>query len=423
MRPLVIFLGGVGVLAALMWALLSQFDTPQPTSPKIDRLTLAPTQFSHLEGWNEDRQATALAAFLRSCDRWQPQPDDRALASFAPEFGTMADWRPVCELGRGIAAGDDAAARRFFESRFTPFVASNQGEEDGLFTGYYEPELHGSLTRSETFAVPLYQRPDDLISVDLGEFRADLRGRRVAGRIEGTKLRPYAARAEIERAPSDSHQPLVFVDDPVDAFFLHIQGSGRVSLDTGEVMRVGYADQNGHPYTAVGRVLVRNGHMPLEDVTMQSIRQWLTDHPDKAADLMNENKSYVFFRKIDVASADLGPLGAQSVPLTTNRSLAVDLKHWPLGVPLWLDTTLPPEKPAGDSVFSEETQAPIGTPFQRLMIAQDTGGAIRGPVRGDVFLGFGDAAGDVAGRMKQPGRFTVLLPNPLAEPLLAAPAS
>ena len=422
MRPLLILLGGVAVLMALVWALLSQFGPAIPPRPTVDRLTLDPTSFSALNGWTQDQQASALAAFLRSCDRWQPQPDDRALASFAPEFGTMADWRTVCDQGRAVAAGDDGAARRFFEGRFTPFIASNQGDEEGLFTGYYEPELHGSLTPSETYSVPLHQRPTDLITVDLGEFRADLRGRRVAGRIEGTKLRPYASRADIVRAPSDSHDPLVFVDDPVDAFFLHIQGSGRVTLDNGEVMRVGYAAQNGHPYTAVGRVLVRDGHMPLEDVTMQSIRQWLTDNPDKAADLMNENKSYVYFRKLDVASADLGPLGAQSVPLTTKRSLAVDLKHWPLGVPLWLDTTLPPEKAAAETT-SEEAVELIGIPFQRLMIAQDTGGAIRGPIRGDVFLGFGDAAGDVAGRMKQPGRFTVLLPNALAEPLFAKPAS
>ena len=421
MRPLLIFLGGVAVLMALIWALLSQFDPPRPARPSVDRLTLNPSQFSDLNGWHHDQQAQALAAFLRSCDRWQPQPDGRALATFAPEFGTMADWRTVCEQGRDVTKDDDAAARRFFEARFTPFLASNNGDEQGLFTGYYEPELHGSLTRSETFVVPLYQRPEDLVTVDLGEFRSDLRGRRVAGRLEGTKLRPYASRADIERAPSDSHEPLVFVDDPVDAFFLHIQGSGRVTLDTGDVMRVGYAAQNGHPYTAVGRVLVRDGHMPLEAVTMQSIRQWLTDHPDKASDLMNENKSYVYFRKIDVASADLGPLGAQSVPLTTNRSLAVDLKHWPLGVPLWLDTTLPADEPAAEAL-SEPDETAIGIPFRQLMIAQDTGGAIRGPVRGDVFLGFGDAAGAVAGRMKQPGRFSVLLPNALAEPLLTPPA-
>ncbi len=407
MRSLAVFGLGALVIGAIFAGLLSLFRAPAPEGP--DQLVLTSATFAMLVGWETDQLNGAVAAFVRSCDRWQPRPPEKNLASFRPEFGTYAQWRSVCEAAETISLNDDQAARQFFETRFQPFHAANNQQAEGLFTGYYEPELRGALAPSETFSVPLYQRPSDLIQVDLGEFRSDLRGRRVAGRIEGNRLRPYASRAEIERSPSPAHQPFVWVDDPVDAFFLHIQGSGRVVFDNGDVMRVGYAAQNGHPYTAIGRVLVKDGHMAVEEVTMQSIRQWLDDNPDKAADLMNENHSYVYFRKIDVSEAELGPVGAQSVPLTSGRSLAVDLKHWPLGLPLWLETEWPLDPVEGDAAAAEIE--PTADPFRRLMIAQDTGGAIRGPIRGDVFLGFGADAGEIAGRMKQPGTLTVLLPH------------
>ena len=414
MRSLAVFGLGVLALGAALWGLLSQFDlAPPETQP--DRLTFQPTDFSALAGWNDDQHGPAVSAFLRSCERWRSRPRDRSIFSSRPEFGTVGQWVAVCTAAEQVPHDSDQAARLFFEAHFRPFAASNNEAAEGLFTGYFEPELRGSPIKTGPFTVPLYQRPGDLISVDLGEFRADLKGRRVAGRIEGNRLRPYASRAEIERAPSPAHDPLVWVDDAVDAFFLHIQGSGRIVFPDGQVMRVGYAAQNGHPYTAIGRVLVQDGHLALEEVTMQSIRLWLDDNPDQAADLMNENDSYVYFRKIDLDDADLGPIGAHSVPLTTGRSLAVDRKHWPLGLPLWLDTDWPAESVQGGSETPPAEAAPVGDPLRRLMVAQDTGGAIRGPIRGDVFLGFGDEAGDIAGRMKQTGTLVVLLPVSVVE--------
>ncbi len=415
MRPLAIFALGGLFLGVVMWGLLSQFR-PGP-SPEPDRLVLLPASFDRLEGWSSDDHGAALAAFLKSCDRWQHVPAERPLASSLPRFGTHGDWQPVCDAARALPAAGDHA-RRFFESQFDLFMAANHQQAEGLFTGYYEPELRGARQQTETFSIPLYQRPDDLISVDLGEFRADLRGRRVAGRIDGTRLRPYASRAEIERAPSTAHEPLVWVDSAVDAFFLHIQGSGRVVLDDGGVMRVGYAAQNGHPYTAIGRVLVDQGHMALEEVTMQSIRQWLDTNPAQADQVMNHNSSYVYFRELDVDDPSLGPIGAQSVPLTPGRSLAVDRKHWALGVPVWMETSWPVDPPAEEA--ADQAGDVQGAPLRRLMVAQDTGGAIRGPIRGDVFLGFGHQAGEVAGRMKQAGGLALLLPKSLNSPTVPA---
>jgi membrane-bound lytic murein transglycosylase A len=249
--------------------------------------------------------------------------------------------------------------------------------------------------------VPLYGRPPDLVSVDLGSFREDLKGRRIAGRVEEGKLVPYADRQAIEQGALAGHDlELVWVDDPIDAFFLQIQGSGRVRLADGGELRVGYAGENGHPYYAIGRELVKRGALRKEEVSMQSIRRWLEEHPDEAPAVLATNASYVFFQVIEGE----GPLGAEGIPITAGRSLAVDRKHWPLGVPLWVDTAAPAaQKGAPDR------------PLRRLVIAQDTGGAIRGPIRGDVFWGASDEAAEIAGRMKHPGRLWVLLPKELAE--------
>ena len=232
--------------------------------------------------------------------------------------------------------------------------------------------------------------------MDLGSFRDDLAGRRVAGRVEAGRLRPYADRAEIDRgALAGRGLELVWVEDLVDLFFLHIQGSGRIDLAGGGFVRVGYAGQNGHPYTAIGRELVVRGELEPEDVSMQSIRRWLMAHPESVPEIFATNPSYVFFRRLE---GD-GPLGALSVALTPERSLAVDRSHLPLGAPLSVETTLPPEGPEN------------GAPWRRLTIAQDTGGAIRGPLRGDLFWGAGARAAEIAGRMRQPARLWLLLPE------------
>jgi membrane-bound lytic murein transglycosylase A len=285
----------------------------------------------------------------------------------------------------------------FFETHFEPFAVTNRGEPEGLFTGYYEPTLDGSRVRTERFSVPLYGRPPELLTVDLGRFREEWRGERLAGRLEGAAVVPFADRRAIHRgALAGRRLEVLWVDDPVDAFFLEIQGSGRVRLPDGEEVRVGYAGQNGHPYTAIGRVLVERGALPRQAVSLQSIRRWLEDHPQWARDLLERNASYVFFRILD---GD-GPRGAQGVVLSPGRSLAVDRRFLPLGAPVWLTTTVP-----GPAQGTPEE------PFRRLLVTQDTGGAIRGPVRGDVFFGPGEEAAWRAGHLKRPGRLWLLLPR------------
>lgn len=380
----------------------------EPPAPAETRLLLEPAAFSDLPGWENDRMAEALPALLRSCGRLLRQPADRPVG---PDgiAGTVADWQAPCEAAAALPAGDHAAARGFFAGMFAPFAvlkADQEGETDqGLFTGYYEPELAGSRRPDATFATPLYRRPADLVTVDLGEFRADWTGESIVGRVTDGRLRPYPDRAAIDAGALDGQAAeLIWVADPVDAFFLQIQGSGRVRLAEGGQVRVGFAASNGHPFRGIARDLIDMGVLPKEDASMQAVRDWLRANPDQAAALMQKNPRYIFFREITGPDAEAdGPLGAQSVPLTPMRSLAIDPRFLPLGAPLWLDTTWPAGTPEN------------GQPLQRLMIAQDTGGAIKGPIRGDVFWGTGEAALERAGGMKQAGRYFLLLPKPVAE--------
>jgi membrane-bound lytic murein transglycosylase A len=371
-------------------------DAAPPAEPAEPALELRAATFAGLPGWADDRHAEALPPLLASC---------RVLARLPPERpvgrdgvgGTAADWRVPCAQAAAVPAGDAAAARTFFEAAFRPWAISDRGAAEGLFTGYYEPTLHGSRRRGGRFTVPLYRRPPELVEVDLGRFRDDLAGERIAGLVEGVALVPFADRVALDAgALAGRGLELAWVDDPVEAFFLHIQGSGRVELAEGGVLRVGYAGHNGHPYTAIGRTLFERGELALEEVSMQSIRAWLAARPDEAGELLAANRSFIFFRELD---GD-GPVGSLGTPLTPGRSLAVDRIHLPLGAPLWLDATAPHPDPAGPD-----------RPLRRLMVAHDTGGAIRGPVRGDVFWGHGDEAAEVAGRMKHRGRLWLLLPR------------
>ena len=367
--------------------------------PLPDLRVLRAATFEDLPGWSEDPVTQALPAFLRSCARFQFRGPN---AIVRPEEvgGRVADWLDVCQRAARLRAADDDALREFFESTMTPIRGLNNGRELGTFTGYYEPFLDGSRRRQGRYTIPLYKPPGDIISVDLGEFRDDLGGRSVAGRLQGRKLLPYWDRGQIVGgALANRGLELAWVDDPVDAFFLQIQGSGRVRLAEGGVLRVGYAGQNGHPYYAIGRELIVRGHLEREQVSMQSIRAWLEANPEEADEVMATNASFVFFREL---RGD-GPLGAQGVALTPERSLAVDRSQLPLGAPIYLDA----ERPGSDE--SSPSQV-----LRRLMVAQDTGGAIRGPIRGDVFWGAGDEAAEIAGRMNHEGRYWLLLPNELA---------
>ena len=354
--------------------------TPAPPEAK----TLEAVSWSELPGWMGDDPRAAWPAFLRSCSRLEAQ----------------TAWRETCALAERLPA--TASVREFFKSQFLPYrVADADGSVQGLATGYYEPLLRGSRIKEGPYRYPLYAAPDDLLTVDLAAIDPQLKHLRLRGRLEGRRVVPYYPRAEIERGlPALAGKALLWVDDPVDLFFLQIQGSGRVRLPSGEVVRVGYADQNGQPYKSIGRYLVEQGELKLEDASMQGIKAWGAAHPAKLDALLDQNPSYVFFRELpspaigNGSDAD-GPIGALGVVLTPERSIAVDPRFIPLGAPVFLATTWP-----------GSTQA-----LARLVLAQDRGGAIHGAVRADYFWGFGDAAGAQAGRMHQSARMWVLLPR------------
>lgn len=357
--------------------------TPLAAVPPPAIATLKATDWSALTGWTDDDILPAWDAFLRSCTVLMSRPL----------------WQETCTHAISMQQPDGVTLRQFFENRFVPHqVLNSDGGSDGLITGYYEPLLKGSSKPSGRYRYPLYVTPDELLVVDLGEVYPELRNMRLRGRLQGRKVVPYYSRAEIENgmgkgAASLQGRELVWVEDAVELFFLQIQGSGRVELENGEIMRVGYAEQNGHPYKSIGRLLVERGELALEKASMQGIKAWGQRNPDKLNELLQQNPSYVFFRELP---ADLpGPLGALGVPLTAGRSLAIDPRAIPQGAPVFLATTWPNS----------------GRQLQRLMVAQDTGGAIKGGVRADFFWGFGPEAGNQAGKMKQSGKMWVLMPN------------
>ena len=338
------------------------------------RLTLTPVGFDRLDGWGQDDVAAALAAFVKSCVRFSSEP---AAVPFGPievgvDYGLVGDWRQPCRRAALVRPGDEAAARQFFTSEFIPMAVADYGGVTGLFTGYFEIGLHGSLRRHGRYQTPIYRPPPDLATG------------------------PRYTRAQIEDgALAGRGLALLWVDDPIDAFFLQIQGSGQVRLDDGRAIRLGYDGQNGLPYVPVGRLLIERGQIPRDKLTMASIRAWMRAHPKAGAALRREDPSYVFFREI---KGD-GPIGAERVVLTPERSLAVDRGYIPLGAPIWLE--------------AEEQFVPDQR-LRRLVVAQDTGGAIKGPVRGDLYWGAGSAAGDRAGAMDARGRYFLLLPRRLA---------
>jgi len=355
---------------------------PAPAEAVLPPPAAQPLQaasWSDLPGWGDDDLKGAWPAFLQSCRGVASKPQGLA-------------WQRVCAAAQTVDAKDKVAQRRFFEREFTPYaVIAADGSAEGLITGYYEPLLKGSRKQGKPYLHPLLGVPDDMITVDLASVWPELKNMRLRGRLQGNRLLPYWSRAEIEERGVPA-KTLLWVDDPVESFFLQIQGSGRVRLPGGEMVRVGYADQNGHPYQSIGRVLVERGWLKLEQASMQGIQAWARANPDKLQELLNANPSYVFFRELP--ASDDGPIGSLGVPLTPERSIAIDPRTIPLGAPVFLATTRP------------NTDRPL----RRLMQAQDTGGAIKGAVRADFFWGFGNKAGEQAGRMKQKGRLWVLLP-------------
>jgi len=378
--------------------------------------TLSPVTPLDLDGWNPIGMRQSLDAFQRSCEVILNRPLDTPMVSDRPAFGTVRDWTPACKEALSLEHVTNAEAQRFFRDRFRPHRVAMGTDATGLFTGYYEPQLRGSRKKTATYSVPLHRPPSDLIRVNLGEFRPSLKGERLFGRIDGQRLVPYHERANIANGELDGRGlEIVWVDSRVDRFFLQIQGSGRVLLRDSSLIRVGYAGANGQPYRAIGRDLIEMGEVPREEMSMQAIRSWLAENPDRTGELLEKNRSYVFFRERTHLDASEGPIGAQGVPLTPRVSLAVDARYLPYGAPLWLSTKRPlTEAELGSGAVPADTLdgVPVAR-FRRMMVAQDTGGAIRGAVRGDVFWGAGERAADIAGRMKSRGTYIVFLPRTL----------
>jgi membrane-bound lytic murein transglycosylase A len=400
-RLAVIWAGSLLVgLGLLLWWLTR--PGPPPAIPS-DQMDYRSVPFTALEGWEQDDHGAALAAFLRSCDRIGAWPADRRLSGRDGVAGSAGDWAGSCRAARAVQAEKPDQARLFFEQQFRAVAVRFAGQAVGLFTGYYEPLLRGSRVRGGANAHPLYGRPRDLVSVNLGEFSDSLKGQHIVGRIQGRRLRPYHEREKIAAgALAGKGLEIVYVDDQVDAFFLQIQGSGRVRLADGEEIRLGYAAGNGRRYFAIGRELIQRGILTKENVSMQSIRAWLSAHPVEARRVMDMNPSYVFFRELQGP----GPIGVLGIALSPGRSIAVDHRLIPLGIPIWLQSSHPAANP-------DQMEQPL----RRLVLAQDTGGAIEGGVRGDLFWGHGARAAAIAGRMKNAGRWFLLLPRALAERL------
>ena len=340
-----------------------------------------PVTFEQMPSVDEHDWANALNAFRISCTA----------------MSRKSLWQAPCSQAQFV---NEDQAYEFFRSAFDAYqvgvVEGNRLSETGLTTGYYEPMLRGSLTRHGTFQYPIYGIPDDLIQVDLTQLHPQLKGLRLRGKVVGRKLVPYDTRSDIEKRDDlKNENVLCWVDNAVEAFFLQIQGSGRVLLEDGSFLRVGYGDQNGHPYKAIGTWLIQNAGLQRSEMSMQRIKQWVKDNPKRTSELLNTNPSFVFFEKREGFSDDDGPLGAQEVPLTAGASVAVDRRYWPLGLPFVIDV--------------KQTNPDLA--FTRAVIAQDTGGAIKGAVRFDYFWGYGDLAGEQAGAQKSQTSAWVLVPK------------
>lgn len=361
-----------------------------PQSPELPN-HFEKVDFRDLAGWEDDDQHTALAAFQRFC-------------SNSVSFGATglpghdpANLTALCDVVAGPGMATPAGARQFFETRFTAYRIT----EPGFVTGYFEPEVTASRVRTDDFSVPLHRKPDGLEAIAAENRPADWPPELSHGRRTDKGFSEMPDRASIMAGALDTENlELVWLADPVDAYFIHVQGSARLRLTDGSVMRVGYAGKTGHPYTGIGKLLVERGEGTPEDFTMAGLRSWLTRNPEKRDALFGENRSYIFFREVLEAAPDDGPVGAAGLPLVAGRSLAIDPAHLPYGAFVFVEAGF--KDPDKD-----------GRTFARLMITDDTGSAIRGRARGDVFAGSGDIAGRIAGDIRHSATFTVLVPDPV----------
>jgi membrane-bound lytic murein transglycosylase A len=340
------------------------------TGPAEQRVAMTPISFNEIAGWANDKQAETLASFRNSCTKLTSSADTKIATDGGYKIVTAAEWQRICDAAASVKAGDDRAARTFFEENFRPLVV----QVPGTFTGYFEPEMRGSKAPSRIFTVPVYRRPPDLTD------------------------KPFYTRAEIEQgALKGKGLEIAWVQDPVALFEVQVQGSGRVHLAEGGVINLGFDGSNNRPYTTIGNVLIEMGVFKTkEQATWPAIRDWLKRNPQQARDVMRKNERYIFFKDTRAG----GAIGAEGVPLTAQRSMAVDTGFTPYGTPIWIDTTRPVLRRAG-----------ANEPYRRLLIAQDAGAAIQGPARGDIFFGNGPQAAEWAGRMNSSGRAIMLIPN------------
>jgi membrane-bound lytic murein transglycosylase A len=360
-------LAGVAALFVTAGLLAACADTSG--NSREPRVPMTPTSFNEIPGWNDDRQGEALIAFKRSCPRLSAAADARIVTDGGEKTVTAGEWKRICDSAAGVKDADHRAAKQFFEENFRPLVV----DQPGRFTGYFEPELRGSRVPSRLFTVPVYRRPTDL----------------------GDK--PYLTRAEIEQgALKGKSLEIAYVQDSVALYEVQVQGSGRIHLAEGGILHLGFDGSNNRPYTAIGGTLADMGVIRRDEIAWPPIRDWLKRNPQQGRDVMRKNERYVFFKDTRATAAS----GAQGVVLTPQRSLAIDPVYTPFGTPIWIDTVRPVSSKPG------ATES-----YRRLLIAQDSGAAIKGPARGDIFFGGGTAAADWAGRMNSPGRAIVLVPN------------
>lgn len=368
-------------------ALLAACTTTPPEKvikPGEVKLSLKPVEYASLPAMPDENWQPALSAFKESCKK----------------MTAKTGWQEVCSISQTLPSSQ---AKSFFAAYFTPYQAVSESmdsdgdlisSDTGKMTGYYEPILYGSKKKKAPYIYPLHTMPDDLITVDLAELYPQLKGMRLRGQLQGNKLVPYDSRAELSKRNLDRYA-IAWVEDPVAAFFLQVQGSGRIVLPDGSYVRVGYGDVNGHPYRGIGNYLVKKGYLKSHELSMQSIQAWARKNPKKVQAVLNQNPSYVFFIERKDQDPNEGPIGAQGVPLTEKGSVAVDRRFYQLGWPIVVDV--------------EQTNPDMK--FTRAVIAQDTGGAIRGPIRFDFYWGSGDEAAMNAGKQNSQVKAWVLLPN------------
>ena len=385
-----LFFTGIVTLIFVVIALLYYFSFFGP------HFMLVKASYTQLPNWQQGGQTQAFIAFKQSCTEIEKRDPHSAFSSL-PQSGSTQNWQTICQAADKIIHPDPLTTRQFFENWFEPYYVFNNLNPRGLFTGYYLPVLQTSLHQNAQYSVPIYSLPRDLIKVNLGLFRPELAGKSIVGQLKNNILAPYPDRAAINNGAIKSNAKIIaWTNNAIDLMFAQIQGSAIAELPNHQQFLIGYDGDNGHRYTPIGKVLLNNNALPKQNISLQSIRAWLVQHPDKINDVLNQDASYVFFRKIGTG----GATGKEGIPLTAQGSLAIDNNYIPLAVPIWLDTAIP-QNNSNDKLV----------PFHHLLIAQDVGGAIKGIVRGDVYWGAGDNAAFIAGHMKSPGKYWMLLPK------------